>query len=258
MSSFPAAHGFLAGRFRNEDSFTLDEIHGLTLSYFGNRLDRAGSLFWNLRKIPKAVRKTAKSTETEPLRKSGNGFFDSVVHDCYHRGAWNPEAPAKLEEILDKALEKEPDLRYQSVSDLHADLKRLRRDTASDRTAAVRGRVVLAYCRRRRTSVGTRRELRRRDRNRSSAAPQKTSLRRALDVRAGAREKEWLEPGETCESCVRYHAALGEHDEAMEELERSFDDRDGDLIFLAVDPAYDPLRGDPRFQGLIRRMNFPE
>ena len=44
----------------------------------------------------------------------------------------------------------------------------------------------------------------------------------------------------------------------MEELERSFEDRDGDLINLAVAPWYDPLRGDPRFQGLIRRMNFPE
>ena len=73
-----------------------------------------------------------------------------------------------------------------------------------------------------------------------------------------AREKEGREPGETCEPCVRYHAALGEYDEAMEELERSFEDRDGNLISLAVAPRYDPLRGDPRFQGLIRRMNFPE
>ena len=54
------AHAFLAERFENEDSLTLDEIHGLTLRYFGNRLDRAGSLFWNLRKMPKAVRKNIK------------------------------------------------------------------------------------------------------------------------------------------------------------------------------------------------------
>ncbi len=54
------AHGFLTERCRHEDSLTLDEIHGLTLRYFGNRLDRAGSLFWNLRKMPKAVRKNIK------------------------------------------------------------------------------------------------------------------------------------------------------------------------------------------------------
>ena len=64
-------------------------------------------------------------------------LFDSILHKAPTAPVrWNPEAPAKLEEILDKALEKEPELRYQSVSDLHADLKRLRRDTASDRTAA--------------------------------------------------------------------------------------------------------------------------
>jgi uncharacterized protein (TIGR00661 family) len=54
------AHAFLAERFRSKGSLTLDEIQGLTLRYFGNRLDRAGSLFWNLRKIPKAVRKNIK------------------------------------------------------------------------------------------------------------------------------------------------------------------------------------------------------
>jgi eukaryotic-like serine/threonine-protein kinase len=41
----------------------------------------------------------------------------------------NPNVPAKLEEILTKALEKNRKLRYQSAADLRADLERLRRDT---------------------------------------------------------------------------------------------------------------------------------
>jgi predicted Ser/Thr protein kinase len=49
----------------------------------------------------------------------------------------NPELPAKLEEIINKALEKERELRYQSAADLRSDLKRLKRDTDSGRSAAV-------------------------------------------------------------------------------------------------------------------------
>ena len=46
---------------------------------------------------------------------------------------FNPGVPAKLEEIINKALEKDRDLRYQNAEDLRADLKRLKRDTESSR-----------------------------------------------------------------------------------------------------------------------------
>jgi eukaryotic-like serine/threonine-protein kinase len=48
----------------------------------------------------------------------------------------NPALPPKLEEIINKAIEKDRELRYQSAADLRADLKRLKRDTDSGRSAA--------------------------------------------------------------------------------------------------------------------------
>ena len=54
----------------------------------------------------------------------------------------NPDLPAKLEDIINKALEKDRDLRYQSAADIRTDLKRLRRDTGSGRISSTESRAV--------------------------------------------------------------------------------------------------------------------
>jgi eukaryotic-like serine/threonine-protein kinase len=51
----------------------------------------------------------------------------------------NPSAPLRLQEIVEKLLEKDRDLRYQSAADLRSDLKRLKRDTDSGRKPASSG-----------------------------------------------------------------------------------------------------------------------
>ena len=54
----------------------------------------------------------------------------------------NPEVPLKLEEIINKALEKDRDLRYRHASDIGTDLKRLRRDSSSGRMSATGTQTV--------------------------------------------------------------------------------------------------------------------
>jgi serine/threonine protein kinase len=56
----------------------------------------------------------------------------------------NPEVPAELERIINKLLEKDRDLRYQVASELRADLKRLKRDTDSARSATVEAAIPAA------------------------------------------------------------------------------------------------------------------
>jgi serine/threonine-protein kinase len=52
------------------------------------------------------------------------------------------------------------------------------------------------------------------------------------------------------------YAYLGEKDQALEWLEKQYEGRETELIFLNVWPGYVPLRDDPRFTDLLRHMNL--
>ena len=66
--------------------------------------------------------------------------------------------------------------------------------------------------------------------------------------------KEYVSPGEL----AILYGALGDKEKAFQTLERAFDEHDLQLQFLKNDPAYDPLRDDPRFQDLTRRVGLPQ
>jgi eukaryotic-like serine/threonine-protein kinase len=52
------------------------------------------------------------------------------------------------------------------------------------------------------------------------------------------------------------HAAMGDFDRAFESLERAYQARSAGMIYLHLDPGYEPLRGDPRYTDLVNRIGL--
>ncbi len=63
--------------------------------------------------------------------------------------------------------------------------------------------------------------------------------------------------GEDFRGLAIIYALLGEKDQAFEWLEKGYQKRSHEMAFMQAEPLYDPLRSDPRFKDLLRRMNFP-
>jgi eukaryotic-like serine/threonine-protein kinase len=78
---------------------------------------------------------------TGHLAFSGNTsaeLFDRILHGTPVAVVrLNASAPSDLERVINRALEKDPALRYQSAADLRSDLQRLKRDTDSSRSAVL-------------------------------------------------------------------------------------------------------------------------
>ncbi len=87
------------------------------------------------------------STGTLPFRGETSALiFQSILDRApVSPVRLNPDLPAKLEDVINKALEKDRNLRYQHAADIRADLQRLKRDTDSGRAiAASSERVPMA------------------------------------------------------------------------------------------------------------------
>jgi len=84
-----------------------------------------------------------------PFRgETSAAIFDSILHKAPVAPVrLNPDLPLRLEQVINKALEKDRNLRYQHAADLRADLQRVARDTDSGRSAqqSVRAGEVTSF-----------------------------------------------------------------------------------------------------------------
>ena len=86
-----------------------------------------------------------------------------------------------------------------------------------------------------------------------AAAGKKKQARKTLDDLAALADTRHISPYLK----AKIHLGLEEDDVALDLIENAFEERDGWLADLRVDPELHPLRSHPRFQKLLQRMNFP-
>lgn len=83
-----------------------------------------------------------------------------------------------------------------------------------------------------------------------AAAGRRTEARRELSALAAERGQRYVSAWEI----ARAHAVMGDADEAIDWLGAAVDERAPMALFAAVHAALDPVRGDPRFAGILQRI----
>ena len=59
-------------------------------------------------------------------------------------------------------------------------------------------------------------------------------------------------------SIALVYTGLGDHDHALEWLEKSYQDRSTFMVYIKIDPLLDSVRSDPQYTGLVHRMGFSD
>jgi tetratricopeptide (TPR) repeat protein len=83
-------------------------------------------------------------------------------------------------------------------------------------------------------------------------AGRRTEALRLIKELKGRRQKSYVPAG----AFINPYLGLGDYDEAFAWFERAYQEQSNILQFLTVHPFFDPVRGDPRFENLVRRVGL--
>jgi tetratricopeptide (TPR) repeat protein len=86
-----------------------------------------------------------------------------------------------------------------------------------------------------------------------AVAGQRTKALRVLDELQARSDSSYVSPFDI----ATIYAGLGDRAKTLEYLEKAYQGRVPYLVFLAVDPHFDPFRADPRFRELVHRIGLP-
>jgi serine/threonine-protein kinase len=89
--------------------------------------------------------------------------------------------------------------------------------------------------------------------NAYARAGRRDDARRILDDLSELRRHRYVDPLDL----AQIHVGLGETERAFSLLQEASRQHAGDIVLLKVNPVWDPLRSDSRFQAILRRSNFP-
>ncbi len=80
------------------------------------------------------------------------------------------------------------------------------------------------------------------------------AMRLAAETLAARSKRTYVQPTKV----AHLYAYAGEKDRALDWLEKAYQEHNSQLVYLNMHIFWDSLRDDPRFQSLLRRMNFPD
>ena len=86
------------------------------------------------------------------------------------------------------------------------------------------------------------------------AAGWKGALTKGIEIRQAQRKLGYSSPYQI----ATFYADLGDKDQAFKWLNTAYQERDPDLLGLKIDFPLDPLRSDPRFAELVRKVGLPQ
>jgi len=82
----------------------------------------------------------------------------------------------------------------------------------------------------------------------------RSGVRKVVEILEQRAKRKYVDPARISEWYIR----LGDKDHAFQWLEKAFQEHSGGLVGLKSGPVYDPIRSDPRFQDLLRRVGLPQ